>query len=118
MAIQSYRELKVWQKAMTLACSTYDVTTRFPTHERFGITGQLRRAAVSVATNIAEGHGRSTSGEFRNQLSVSRGSLNEVETLYLIARRLGYVKKAEAVQIAQLCDEISRMLTVLKRRIQ
>ncbi len=113
-----YRDLIVWQKAMTLAERAYQATKPFPKDERFGLVSQLRRAAVSVPANIAEGHGRTTKGEYANQLSVARGSLKEVETLSELARRFEYLSESDACEIQALCDEISRMLTALKRSLQ
>jgi four helix bundle protein len=91
----SYRELVVWQKARKFAGLIYDATDGFPYGERFGLTSQLRRAAVSVASNIAEGQGRLTTGEFRQFLGQARGSLLEVETQMAIALDLGYLKKPQ-----------------------
>src|SRR5438445_9882804 len=92
MGVQSYQDLKVWNIAMQLALEVYRITEPFPQSERFGLTSQLRRAAVSVASNIAEGHARSTRGEFRNFLSVARGSTIEVEVQLFLAEQIGYVQ--------------------------
>ena len=113
-----YRDLKVWQKAIDLSVMVYKTTQRFPREERFGLTSQLRRAAVSVPANIAEGHGRTTAGEYRQGLSVGRGSLKEVETLCEIAYRLEYLDEEAYRTLLSLCTEISKMLTVLKRSIR
>jgi four helix bundle protein len=91
MNTNGYRDLKVWQKSINLVVLTYRSTRRFPKHELFGITQQIQRAAVSVPANIAEGHGRTTKGEYRNFVSVARGSLKELETLLEIAFHLGYL---------------------------
>ncbi len=79
MPFQSFRELIVWRKSIDLTIDVYRLTRNFPPDERFGITAQVRRAVMSVSNNIAEGHGRATRGEFRNSLSIARGSANEVE---------------------------------------
>jgi four helix bundle protein len=114
---QGYRDLVVWQKSMTLVEIVYRATRGFPTEERYGLVAQVRRAAVSVPANIAEGHGRTTKGEYANQLSVARGSLKELETLSELSRRLEMMDALECSKIDGLCDEVSRMLTNLKRSI-
>src|SRR5687768_12050599 len=88
--IQSHRDLKVWQLGMVIAESVYDVTKLFPSDERFGITSQLRRAAVSIPANIAEGHARSSTKEYLRHLSIALGSLAELETLLDLSSRLNY----------------------------
>src|SRR5260370_37308618 len=90
---RSYRELLVWQKAKALAVHTYTATTNFPRSETYGLTSQIRRASVSVASKIAEGQGRLTSGEFRHFLGQARGSLLEVETQLAIAFDLGFLER-------------------------
>ena len=89
VAIQSYRDLIVWQRAMELVVDVYGMTRSFPECERYGLSSQLRRSAVSIPSNIAEGQGRLTRGEFRQFLGHARGSLSEVETQVSIATRLG-----------------------------
>jgi four helix bundle protein len=89
---RSYRELLVWQKAKALAIQTYKVTEQFPKNETYGLTSQVRRAAVSVVSNIAEGQGRLTSGEFLHFLGQARGSLLELDTQAAIALDLNYLK--------------------------
>jgi len=85
--VRSFKDLRVWQQAMILVDACYAMTRRFPSDERFGLVSQIRRAAVSVPTNIAEGHGRTGVGEYLRFLSVTRGSLRELETLLLISGR-------------------------------
>ncbi len=92
MSVRSYRDLVAWQKSMALVTDVYRCTRGFPTSEIYGLTAQLRRAAVSVPSNIAEGQGRSSTGEFRQFLGHARGSLLEVETQILIAQNLGYIR--------------------------
>ena len=91
MSVQSYRELIVWQKAIDLVVAIYRITQSFPREEAFGLTSQLRRAAVSIPSNIAEGQGRRSAKEFQRFLDIARGSLQEVETQLLIANRLHYL---------------------------
>jgi four helix bundle protein len=94
------------------------MTAEFPKDERFGLTLQLRRAAVSIPSNIAEGHGRASRGEFLNQLSVARGSANEVETLILVSRRLDFGNQAAGEQLLAEIDEILRMLARMRSRLR
>ena len=90
MQMRRYRDLKVWQSSMDLAVAAYTCSATYPDEERYGLISQTRRAAVSIACNIAEGQGRSQPCEFLNQLSVARGSLQEFETRCLLAHRLGH----------------------------
>ena len=115
MGVQSYRDLKVWNTAVQLTLEIYRITESFPKSEQFGLTSQLRRAAVSVASNIAEGHARSTRGEYRNLLSIARGSAIEVEVQLFLAEQIGYVQSPMLVKARDHCDAISRMITNLKR---
>ncbi len=87
--IRSYRDLRVWRQAMDLAGACYRTTREFPKEELYGITSQMRRAAVSVAANIAEGHGREGRGKFIQFLRVAQGSLKELETHLLLSQRVG-----------------------------
>lgn len=118
MPFGSYRELVVWKKSLTLACDIYQFTAAFPKEERYGLTSQFRRAAVSIASNIAEGHGRATRGEFLNALSVARGSANEVETLLFISQRLGYGNQSVASQLMSELDQVLRMLARMRSRLR
>ena len=113
----SYRNLRVWNTAITLVLEVYLITERFPQAERFGLTSQLRRAAVSVASNIAEGHARTTRGEYKNFLSIARGSVVEVEVQLTLAERLGYVQSPVLANALDQCDAISRMITNMKRAL-
>jgi four helix bundle protein len=118
MALSSYRDLKVWQKAMQLIVSSYRCTRSFPRHELFGLTAQIRRAAISVAGNIAEGHERRHLGDYLRQISYSRGSVAELETLLIAAECLGYARRRDLAPLYLLCDEVSRMLTGLRRSLE
>jgi four helix bundle protein len=115
--VQSYRDLRVWKTSVELALEVYRITESFPQSERFGLTSQLRRAAVSVASNIAEGHARSTRGEYRSFLSIARGSAIEVEVQLFLAEQIGYVQTPTLVKARDYCDAISRMITKLKRAL-
>lgn len=116
--INSYRDLKVWQLAMDLAVEVYSTTKAFPASENYGLTQQLRRAATSVAANVAEGHGRETTAAFINFLRIAQGSLKEVETLLLLATRVGVLAQEKAVAATHQCDELGRMLRGLIRSLQ
>jgi four helix bundle protein len=113
----NYRGLRVWNTAMTLALEVYRITERFPKAEHFGLTIQLRRAAVSVPSNIAEGHARTTRGEYKSFLSIARGSVVEVEVQLTLAEQLGYVESPVIASALDHCDAISRMITNLKRAL-
>jgi len=110
--VKSYRDLIVWQKAMKLCADTYQATAAFPEAERFGLVSQMRRAAVSIPSNVAEGHGRLSTNEYRQFLGIARGSLKELETQILIASDLGYLGDA-ADACSGLADEVGRMLSTL-----
>lgn len=112
-----FRQLVVWQKAMDLAVGVYALCARLPSQERFELSSQLRRAAVSVPSNIAEGQGRATPGEFRQLLGVARGSLLEIETQILLVERLGYVQPDATAPLLGAVDEIKRMLNALINRL-
>ena len=114
---RSHRELIVWQKSIEMVTQVYRVTARFPEGERFGRTSQLRRAAVSVPANIAEGSGRTSINDYRRSLAIARGSAMEVETLLTIAVRLQFLASDSAAPLVSLITEITRMLAVLRTRL-
>ena len=116
--ISSYRDLKVWQDAMALAEACYVETRSFPREETFGLTSQIRRAAASVAANIAEGHGRETSGAFVQFLRVAQGSLKELETHVMLSCRVGMLASPKADRLLERSEEIGRMLRALIRSLQ
>lgn len=111
--VQSYRDLIVWKKTMSFVLAIYRNTESFPKTETYGLTSQLRRAAVSVPSNIAEGQGRRSTGEFKQFLGNARGSLMEVETQILIARELGYLKQSDAENLLSMAAEVGRILNGL-----
>jgi four helix bundle protein len=112
---QSFRDLEVWKRSIELALAVYKLTAAFPDAERFGLTSQLRRASVSVASNIAEGYGRSTKGEYVQFLGHARGSNSEVETQIVISRALGFGSKENIEKTEGLCNEVGRMLGALMK---
>jgi four helix bundle protein len=110
---RSYKDLVAWQKSMDLVMATYRATAGFPRDELFGLTSQLRRAAVSIPSNIAEGQGRLSEKEFRYFLGQARGSLMEVETQMQIAESLGYLQREQTAVLLQSCAEVGRILNGL-----
>jgi len=110
---RSYRELIAWQKAMKFVTEIYEATQRFPREECYGLTNQLRRASVSVPSNIAEGQARFSQKEFHHFLSQARGSLTEIETQLLIARDLKYLQPAKADTLLGTADELGKVLNGL-----
>jgi four helix bundle protein len=117
MSVKNYRELIVWQKAMDLVEMIYRVSRQFPREELYGLTSQIRRAAVSIPSNIAEGQARQSTAEFRNFLSIAQGSRAEVETQLMIAQRLGYLSSQNATEILNLTEEIKRMIYSLTAKL-
>lgn len=114
----SYRDLKVWQDAMCLAEDCYKLTKSFPKEEMYGMTSQIRRSAVSVAANIAEGHGRESTGSFIQFLRHAQGSLKELETHLLLSERVSLVVAGGARPALERCDTIGKMLRSLIRSLQ
>jgi len=109
-----YRDLVVWQKAMDLVVEIYRLSQAFPSTEKFGLVSQIQRAAISIPSNIAEGHARKSSGAFLNHLSIAAGSLAELETQIMLAERLGFCIDATSRSLLASTDEIGRMLNGLK----
>ena len=112
---ESFRNLTVWQRSIELTLAVYRLTSKFPDSERFGLTNQLRRASVSVASNIAEGYGRATKGEYVQFLGHARGSNSEVETQIVISKALGFGTEDELKTTEALCNEVGRMLGALMK---
>ena len=115
---RSYRDLIAWQKAMVLARNVYVLTERMPPEERFGLTVQMRRSAVAVPSDIAEGHGRLSDRALRMFLGNARGSLYELETQILLAADLTYVKREDADAILLQTAEVARILHGLLRTLE
>lgn len=114
---KSYRDLDVWQRAMRLAKRIYQITQRFPGDERFGLTNQLRRSAVSVPSNLAEGHARFGAGEFSRFISITMGSVAEIETQILLSNDLGYITPELTQEVLRELDAIGKMLRGLAKSI-
>ena len=117
MTINSFRDLRVWQSGMDLVTQIYRLTQSFPREEQYGLTSQMRRAAVSVPSNIAEGHARESSKEYLNHLSIVQGSLAELQTQIEIAARLDFVGGEVARQALELSAALSRQIFALRNAI-
>jgi four helix bundle protein len=115
--IKSYRDLLVWQKGMALVKEVYWVTRAFPVEERFGLSIQMRRAAVSVPSNIAEGQARQGKKEFVQFLSHAEGSLAELDTQLTLALELGYCRQSDGQRIATMIAELQNMIAALRRSL-
>jgi four helix bundle protein len=114
---QNYKDLVVWQKGITLAKAIYQLTTKFPADERFGLVSQMRRAAISIPSNIAEGQARHTTGEFIQFISHAEGSTAELETQMILSMELGFAEAKSTKSIFILLDDIRRMLNGLRRKL-
>lgn len=108
--MQDFKELKVWQKAHQLALDAYQMTSRFPREEMFGLTSQIRRAAVSIAANIAEGRSRGGDGDFKRFLQIAQGSAAELDYELLLARELHYITPEQHASVQSQVEEVRRML--------
>ena len=116
--VRSYRDLQVWQKAMDVVDEVYRITGAFPGEERFGLSGQLQRAAVSVPANTAEGHATGYTKQYLRHLSIALGSLAEVETLLVIGRRRSYMAEAKLQALLELAAEVGRMLRGIQKSLK
>ena len=114
--MHKYKDLKVWQKGVELTKLIYEITATFPAEEKFGLTNQIRRASVSIPSNIAEGAGRNSSKEFIQFIAIATGSCYEVETQLIIAIELKYIKAAE--EIFNLIEEIQKMLFTFSNKLK
>ena len=115
---QSFKDLVVWQKGITVAKLIYQVTRSFPAQEKFGLVSQMRRAAVSIPSNIEEGQARHTTGEFIQFISHAEGSAAELETQIILAVELRFCAKDASLPAYELLDEIRRMLNSLRRKLE
>ena len=118
MSVQNYKDLIAWQKSMQLAKEVYLLTKKLPKEELFGLTNQLRRAVVSIFSNIAEGNGRLSRKEYLHFLSIARGSKSEVETQLLFCVELGYLQESDIETALGLCTEVSKLLNRLISKIK
>jgi four helix bundle protein len=115
--MQRFTELKVWQRSHELTLEVYRVTASFPSAERFGLISQLRRAAASIPTNIAEGSKRESNQEYARFLNIAEGSLAETEYLLMLSRDLGFLGGDSANELLKEITEIARMLNALKKKV-
>ena len=115
---RDYRDLVLWQRAMELAAEVHRVTLKLPKHEMFGMAAQIRRSAVSIPSNIAEGSGRRTTREFIAFLHIARGSLSELKTQLVLARTVGYLADTDLSNADQLSDEVGRLLNAVIRGLR
>jgi four helix bundle protein len=116
--IESFRDLTAWQKAMALATGCYGLTAAFPQEERYGLTAQIRRAAVSIPSNLAEGHNRRSRHSFANHVSIALGSQAELETQIELAVRLQFASQDAATPVQALAAEVGRLLHGLVRSLE
>lgn len=107
--MHNIKELKIWKKAMDLAVQVYELSSKFPSDERFGLTSQVRRCAVSIPSNISEGAGRNTNGEFKQFLGIANGSAYELQTQLIIANKLNFIDEKSTESILEIIDEIQKM---------
>jgi four helix bundle protein len=117
-AIESYRDLRVWQVAIELTVTCYNETKNFPPSETYGLTSQIRRSSTSIAANIAEGYGRDNTGSYIQFLRMAQGSLKELETHLIIATRIGYLDRSQEEVLLQKAEQIGKMLRALMRGVQ
>ncbi|MCC6681188.1 MAG: four helix bundle protein [Phycisphaeraceae bacterium] len=116
-AIRSYRDLVVWQKAMDLVDAVYELSSRFSAEEKYALTSQLRRAVVSVPSNIAEGYGRQNLCDYMHHLAIANGSLKEVETQIIVAGRQNYITREDSRVAWGLCQEVGKLLNALRKSL-
>jgi four helix bundle protein len=116
--MKDFRTLQVWNKAHQLTLSSYWVTNKFPKSELYGMTSQIRRCAVSIAANIAEGCGKRGNGEFQRFLNIAAGSASELEYHFLLARDLGYLAETDYPSLNAAVVEVKRMLASLARKVE
>ena len=107
--IRNYRDLIIWQKSMTLVTEIYAITKAFPKEELFGLTSQIRRAAISIPSNIAEGYGRNSTGDYKRFLQIAVGSLYEMQTQLEIGYNLAFISKKVFDEKFKICIEIDKM---------
>jgi len=118
MYLRSYKELIVWQKSMELAISIYELTSRFPQTEIYGLVSQMRRAAVAIPSNIAEGYGRKSSKEYRQFLSIAYSSGLELETQLILAKKLRFVDVEDFKKSEALLQEVLKMLNTMMFKLK
>ena len=118
MSVKSYRDLTVWRQGIELVDQIYRLTRTFPKSELYGMTSQMQRAAVSVPSNIAEGHQRDSTKEFLHHIAISLGSLAELDTLVQVSEQLGYLNRADKNALVQRIDALGKMLRGLQKSLK
>lgn len=118
MSVRSYKDLDVWKRGVTFVTQIYACTKSFPREEIYGITSQIRRSAVSIPSNIAEGHAKRSTWDFIRFLNIAYGSIAELETQIIIACNLGYLSEAEKLKILTECSELGRMINGLVNALE
>ncbi|HYH85814.1 MAG TPA: four helix bundle protein [Pyrinomonadaceae bacterium] len=116
-SFKSYRDLEVWRKAMSLTREIYTATALYPNEEKFGLVSQMRRAAVSIPSNLAEGHARRGAGEFKHFISIATGSVAELETQVILSADLGFLDRSMENDLLRRLDEIGKMLRGLYKSL-
>ena len=116
--LRTFKDLIVWQKSYQLSLEVYRITKKFPSDEKFGLVSQMRRATVSIPSNIAEGYGRKTTREYIQSLYIAYGSLCELETQSLLSFDLGYIKKSDMEKLQNQRSEVERMLMALIKSLE
>ena len=115
--VRDYRDLLIWQGAMKLVAAIYKATATFPAAEIYGLTNQIRRAAVSVPSNIAEGHGRENDGDFNRFLAIARGSLAELQTQLILSGELGFAEQRVVASLLENTEELARMIRGMQKTL-
>jgi len=115
--MHNFQDLKIWQRAMEIAEETYKLSAEFPNEEKYGLTSQIRRSAISIPSNISEGAGRNTNGEFKNFLGIANGSSNELYTQLLLSHRLNLIQKEKVDPIIESLIEVQKMNYSLIKKI-
>jgi len=115
--LKNFQDLIVWQKSMALVKQIYQYTSSFPKEEMYGLTSQMRRAAVSIPANIAEGQSRNTTGEFSQFLGIAKGSIAELQTLILLSANLDFLTQKNSSNLLMNCEEVAKMLNGLQKSL-
>lgn len=115
--MKTHKDLEVWKKSIELVTEVYRITACYPKEEQFGIISQMRRASISVPSNIAEGFGRKTTGELKQFIGIAKGSLSELETLIIISANLDYIDKEKQVKLEEMISELFRIIGGLNRSL-
>ena len=116
--INNFKDLKIWHKGIDLVINIYKLTSKFPSEEKFGLISQIRRSVVSIPSNIAEGHSRKTSKDFKQFIAIAKGSLSELETQLIISFKLNFISKEEFAIISEKIKELEKMTASFYGKLQ